>query len=228
MLLLGFKGSKSKKCSLQGHCYSVKEQLHPPNIIFPGSVLRIVLLCNCLYWSTHHLSCAFSFYLVTQHIRRHSLQTTRKFLKATAREKRLKKKPFTSCLQDNEAMWFRPRVVLVSHLLPQSCHWLQVLQCCSQIAPGVHHPGSSPEPSGRLFLLLLLRWAKVRKSHPSAGKPPIKHQKNFTSLGYVNSHKLIKDHKRIPKKNSLRPEQCYCLSHRIITKVFTSCSWVQK
>lgn len=83
------------------------------------------------------------------------------------------------CIQppDSDLVWFQ------SHLLPLSSHWLQVLQCCSQIAPGVPHPGSCPEPSGRLFLLLLLRWAKVRKSHPSAGKPPIKHQKNFTSLG---------------------------------------------
>lgn len=108
----------------------------------------------------------------------------------------------------------------MSHLLPQSSHWLQVLQYCSQIAPGVRHPVSCPEPSGRLFLLLLLRWAKVRKSHPSAGKPPIKHQKNFTSLGYVNSHKLIKKPESIPKKSGRRPGQCFWLSPKFITKMF--------
>lgn len=107
----------------------------------------------------------------------------------------------------------------MSHLLPQSSHWLQVLQCCFQIAPGVRRPGSCPEPSDRLFLLLLLRWAKVRKSHPSAGKPPIKHQKNFTSLGYVNSHKLIKKHESISKSGP-RPGQCYWLLPNCITKMF--------
>lgn len=107
------------------------------------------------------------------------------------------------------AIWFRPCVILMSHLLPQSSHWLQVLQCCSQIAPEVCHPESCPEPSGRLFLLLLLRWAKVRKSHPSAGKPPIKHQKNFTSLGYVSLHKFVKNHEDIPKKSVPRPGCCF-------------------
>lgn len=126
------------------------------------------------------------------------------------------------------AIWFRPHVVLVSHLLPQSSHWLQVLQCCSQIAPGVRHPESCPEPSDRLFLLLLLRWAKVRKSHPSAGKPPIKHQKNFTSLGYANSHKLIKMHESIPKKSGPRPGQYYWLLPKFITEAFYIMSWVQK
>lgn len=116
----------------------------------------------------------------------------------------------------------------MSHLLPQSSHWLQVLQCCSQIAPGVCHPGSCPEPSGRLFLLLLLRWAKVRKSHPSAGKPPIKHQKNFTSLGYMSLHKFIKNHENIPKKSVPRPGCCFWFVSLVHYKTVLHCISVYK